>query len=208
MKNKERTKPTKKRILMYYLILAACLMAIAAVTVGLVFGLEKKPVTDNVIDGGQQPPNDGNEPENPVDTSSQYKFISPVKSVDVSQSFAFCYDQTMDWYCEHCAVDFRCAAGTDVLAAVDGTVVDVLKDDQLYGSYIVLSHANDITTVYKFIDPSENIKKGDKIERGTVIGKVATANGNENAVGDHLHFEVLKDGDVDNPENHLELDPK
>ena len=32
MKNTEKNKPTKKKILMYYLILAACLLVIAGIT--------------------------------------------------------------------------------------------------------------------------------------------------------------------------------
>lgn len=42
MKNKQKTQPTKKRIFTYYLILAACLLVIAAITVGVVFAV--KPV--------------------------------------------------------------------------------------------------------------------------------------------------------------------
>ena len=53
MKNKQNTKPTKKRILMYYLILAACLLVIAAITVGVVFGVKNSNAGDLTLDGSQ-----------------------------------------------------------------------------------------------------------------------------------------------------------
>ena len=39
MKNQEKNVSTKKKILTYYLILAACLLVIAAITVGVIFAV-------------------------------------------------------------------------------------------------------------------------------------------------------------------------
>ena len=210
MKNKQKTQPTKKRILTYYLILAACLLVIAAITVGIVFGVKPTSTGTPSIDAGQtnpEPPvKDPDEGKDPVtDTSSKYEFITPVKNVVVSQAQVFWHNKTLNIFRLHQGMDFQCAAGTEVLAAVDGTVKNVYTNDRLYGAMIEIEHANGITTVYKFIEPSETLRAGATVNRGDVIAKVATATGAENAEGDHLHFEVYKNSKMQDPDIYLKL---
>ena len=102
-------------------------------------------------------------------------------------------------------MDFKCDAGTDVLAAVDGKIVSVVTDDRLYGGVVTIEHANGITTVYRFVEPAENLKAGAEIDRGTVIGKVMKATGAENAEGDHLHFEVYENNIMQDPDDYLNI---
>ncbi len=208
MKNKQKTKPTKKRILMYYLILAACLLVIAAITVGVLFGVKPNSEGNPSIDAGQdnptpEIPDDNKDPVQ--DTSSKYEFIAPVKSVVVSQANVFWHNKTLNIYRLHKGMDFECAAGTEVLAAVDGTVKSVYTNDRLYGATIEIEHANGITTKYKFVEPVENLKAGSTVNRGDVIAKVAAATGVENADGDHLHFEVYKNTKWQDPDSYLKL---
>lgn len=210
MKDKQKTKPTKKKILMYYLIMGACLLVIAALTVGLVFGLQ--PSRNPVIDDPNNPPvienpDDKDPEEKPpvVDTSTQYEFIAPVKKVTVSQAYVLWQSKTSGCFRLHKGMDFACAAGTEVLAAVDGKVTKIYKNDQLYGGLIELQHADGVTTVYKFIDPASTLKVGDKVNRGDVIATVATATGNEIGEGDHLHFEVYKNNVMQDPDIYLKL---
>ncbi len=215
MNNKERNKPTKKKVLMYYLILAASLLVVAAVTCGLVFGLRTNDVTpphfienpdnDNDPDGDKNDEDENPPPDDTVDTSTAYEFIVPVKDVNLSQAHVFYYDKTLDRYCLHEGMDFKCDAGAEVLAAVDGTVKSVSTNDMLYGAVITIEHADGITTVYKFIAPVENLKEGDKVSRGDVIATVATAVGTENADGDHLHFEVFKNNVMQDPDDYLDI---
>lgn len=208
MKNKEKTKPTKKKILTYYLILAASLLVIAGITVGVVFAVR------NNVDGGSidlPKPSEPNKPEDPddqeppVDTSSKYEFIVPVKDVNLTQAHVFVYDKTLDRYCLHEGMDFSCAAGSEVFAAVDGKVLSVETNHRLYGGVVTIEHANGVKTVYRYIDPAENLKAGMEVERGSVIGKVAAATGAENAEGDHLHFEVYKNNVMQDPDDYLDI---
>lgn len=210
MKNKEKSKPTKKKILITYLSVAACLLIAAAVTVGVVFGIKNK-LPDNVIENPPVTDPDDNEPDDKppaVDTSTQYEFIMPVKDANVSLGQAFGYDKTMDWYRLHCGMDFSATAGSQVLAAVDGKVTEVSKSDLLYGAVITIEHANGVKTVYKFVEPAETLKAGDKVNRGDVIATVAAATGVENKDGDHLHFEIYKDNKLADPDDYLEVNPK
>lgn len=231
MKDKEKTKPTKKRILFYYLILAACLLVIAAVTVTIVF-VVKNNASNLTIDGGlTDDPDDGNgEDDDPVinpddqtgqnngedesggnenggndssETSSATEFISPVAAVDLTQKQDLWYNATLKRYYLHNGVDFAADVGTEVLAVLDGTVTEIYTDDQLYGGIITIAHDNDIVTVYKFIDPVETLSVGDTVQRGEVIATVAAATGIEHEDGAHLHFEVYQSGTLQDPEDYL-----
>lgn len=221
MSENTTTKPTKKKKLLFWLILAASLLIIAAIVVGIVFGVRgsrnnftvDNPPTDqegdNSGDENNNPPDDGgNEDGDSVDTSSQYEFISPIENVSLIKTHEFAYDRTMDWYRLHQAMDFSAPAGTEVMAAVDGTVVSIIESDMLDYAVVKISHANDLTTVYKFIDPVEGLKVGQKVNRGQVIGTVAVASGSENADGEHLHFEVYKAGECVDPDDYLNLTTK
>ena len=73
------------------------------------------------------------------------------------------------------------------------------------GGVITLKHANGITTTYKFIDTAANLKIGDKVNRGAVIGTIAQACGNEASYGDHLHFEMKVNGTWANPVDYLNV---
>ncbi len=207
MKNTQKTKPTKKKIIAYYLILAASLLVIAAVTVGVVFAVRNSVDNSIDVDNPDNPDNpDG--PDDSVDTSTKYEFIVPVKEVNLSQAHVFCYDKTLDRYALHQGMDFSANAGTQVLAAVDGTVKEVSLKDTLYGAVVTIEHADGVVTVYKYIDPSETLKAGATVKRGDVIGQVAKATGAENAVGDHLHFEVFKNNVQVDPDIYLDITSK
>ena len=218
---KEKTaNPTKKKKLLSWLILAACLLIIAAVTVGVIFAVNNGNGQHLTGDSGQtrepddsenqNPPDEGNNSDDndSKDTSSQYEFIVPVKEVNLIKSHEFNLDKTMTWYRLHQAMDFAAPAGTEVMAAVDGTVRSVEKGDILNYATITIDHANGVTTVYKFIDPVENLYAGSKVSRGQVIGKIAAATGVEIEDGDHLHFEVWKDSKPTDPDEYLNITSK
>lgn len=221
MKDNATTKPTKKKRLVFWLVLAACLLIVAAITVGVIFAVNgngQNPVIDNQVqdkdNDDTKTPDTGNNDDDDdddtpsVDTSSQYEFIVPIREVNLMKSHEFGYNRTMDWYCLHEAMDFSAPAGTEVLAAVDGTVKSVVKDDPLDYAVITIEHANGITTVYKFVEPAENLAAGSKVSRGQIIGAVAVASGVENADGEHLHFEVYKDGKIADPDDYLNITSK
>ena len=222
MKENTTTKPTKKKRLLFWLILAASLLIIAAIVLGIVFGvrggsqevlLDKDPGENQENNGGNPPsdlPSDKDKDHSgdTVDTSSQYEFIAPIENVNLIKAHEFCYDKTMDWYRLHQAMDFGAPAGTNILAAVDGKVTQILTDDVLDYAVIEIAHADNVTTVYKFVDPLSTLKVGQEVSRGDVIGTVAVASGRENADGEHLHFEVFKNGSSVDPDDYLHITTK
>lgn len=221
----EENKKSKKKILTYYLILGVCILVIAAITVGVVFAVNNanRDLTLDNPDNSQTNNGDnnggnGNTPVNPGDNTgdknddkpvdSTYVFIAPVDTVDVLNGYTFYHNKTLNCYHFHTGIDFAGEEGANVLSCLDGTVESITAGDLLDGNVITLAHENGIKTVYMFIDTKENLKVGDKVARGDVIGTIAKANGSEYKEGAHLHFEVLKGGEAVDPELYLDIDEK
>ena len=158
-------------------------------------------VGDNSEDGGD---NSGNEP---VITLPE-GMIAPVETVTVGNDYGFHQSQTLGWYFVHEGVDFSAAVGTEVLAAEDGVVESVYKDDLLLGTEIVISHGDGLKTVYRFVTETDGLTVGKTVKKGDVIATVAEPTGNEYKDGAHLHFEVLENGKSVDPTKYLTLEEK
>ncbi len=94
----------------------------------------------------------------------------------------------------HEGIDIEAGNGEDILAALEGTVVDSGSSPS-YGKYLRIRHANGFETVYAHCS-AVSVMQGQKVNQGDTVAKV----GNTGAsVGTHLHFEVWKDGKAVNP---------
>ena len=95
---------------------------------------------------------------------------------------------TRDWRV-HNGIDIAAEAGTQVLAAADGTVYTVY-DDETMGTTVVIRHENGYVSVYSSLDSQLSVEVGDVVTCGQVIGLVGNTALMESAIGDHLHFSV------------------
>ena len=103
----------------------------------------------------------------------------------------------------HQGLDLAAAKGTRVKAGASGVVVEAGKQ-RGYGNTIVVMHNRKYKTRYAHLDKIF-IKRGQKIDRGQVIGAVGNtglvrSNGGD---GSHLHFEVYVFGKRVNPRHFL-----
>ncbi|MBI3627119.1 M23 family metallopeptidase [Candidatus Uhrbacteria bacterium] len=99
------------------------------------------------------------------------------------------------------SIDFDAPEGTNILAALDGHVIDVKYDsdeggpDQKFeelGNYIEILHANDEISEYEHLTfNSARVKVGDKVKTGQVVAQVGSTGWSECP---HLHFMVYKKG--------------
>ena len=88
----------------------------------------------------------------------------------------------------------------EVVAAMSGEVTEV-KMDTFTGNMITLTHPNGMQTRYSSV-ADILVKQGDQVTQGE---QIATSQENEwnSTVGVHLHFEVIKDGVLVNPNDYL-----
>lgn len=90
----------------------------------------------------------------------------------------------------HPGMDFAVPEGTPVKATMDGTVMVAEKSKKGYGIRIVIKHGDRHYSTFGHLSQL-NVKKGDKIKAGTVIGLSGNTG---NSTGPHLHYEISEDG--------------
>lgn len=104
----------------------------------------------------------------------------------------------------HMGVDMRAPAGTPVYPLSAGQVTYV-GTDPAGGNVVNVQHANGIRTYYAHLS-TVRVHKGDNVDVNTVLGTVGTS-GNAAKTFPHLHFQVWKDGQIQDPANYFEVPP-
>lgn len=191
-----------------YFILSLCILAVGlSVTLMLVN-------RDATIDTGSIPvekPDDSGDGSLPDDNpaSAVITFVLPVNNAtsigEYSESMVF--NQTLNRYSGHLAIDFFAPEGTEVLAVYDGTVESV-TNTLLYGTTVVIDHGNGLKTVYNSLLDGEKVVVGQTVKQGDAIGEVSSTNRQEYKDGPHLHFSVEENGKTIDPVKYLSIDEK
>lgn len=97
----------------------------------------------------------------------------------------------------HNGTDFRAPKGSRIFAAADGVVTFVGWQRRGYGRYVKIDHGQNRETVYAHMSAfASNLKEGQKVRKGDVIGFVGRSG---LATGNHLHYELVVDGVQINP---------
>lgn len=94
----------------------------------------------------------------------------------------------------HAGIDIAAPKGTPILAATNGKVIYAGRRSG-YGNLVIVSHANGYSTRYAHCS-SIIARKGQYVKAGQIIGRVGATGV---ATGNHLHFEVRKNGKTLNP---------
>ena len=100
---------------------------------------------------------------------------------------------------EHEGIDFMSNIGSEVVAAADGTVSEIIKSKKGPGNVVAIDHGNGYVTRYAHLQDIA-VRKGASVKRGAVIGYVGMSG---SSFAPHLHYEVLKDGEVCDPVNYF-----
>ncbi len=122
-------------------------------------------------------------------------FLWPVpSSTYISSSFGYRIHPIFRTWKLHTGTDIGASYGANIVAAAEGKVIMA----QWYGGYgncVMIDHGSGIVTLYGHCS-GYNCSVGQEVKRGTVIAFVGSTG---NSTGNHLHFEVRKNGEYVNP---------
>jgi murein DD-endopeptidase MepM/ murein hydrolase activator NlpD len=99
----------------------------------------------------------------------------------------------------HRGQDFAAQCGTAVKAAAGGTVTFAGWHPYGGGNRVVVDHGNGLETTYNHLS-SFSVQVGQKVDRGASIALSGTSGA---STGCHLHFEVMVNGEVVDPNGWL-----
>ena len=120
-------------------------------------------------------------------------FYNPEDEKTNQEKAIILYENT---YMQNSGVDYKFNESFDVVAVLDGTVIEV-TDNAILGKTIKVRHGNDTVSTYQSLG-EVSVKQDDSVLRGQVIGKSGTCSlyGSDY----NLHFELSHQGKNINPE--------
>lgn len=207
----------------FYIALAVCIIAVAAVTI---IAASQSPLNgDTPIEQSQaqdvgksddetlnnaQSTASASPSASPSASSDQQTAAKPKASVSLKKPLSgeiirafsgeeLIYNQTLDMWTTHNGVDISAEKENAVAAALAGEVESVVNDSSM-GIVVTLSHSNS-KTVYAGLE-SADVKEGDKLNAGDAIGTAGTP-AFEADTGAHLHFEYIVDGEYVDPQKYF-----
>ena len=116
---------------------------------------------------------------------------------------------TQGFHKGHYAFDIANSSQPPIWAAGAGTVVKAASGCPTvsygcnggYGNHVIIDHGNGLQTLYGHMTYIE-VKVGDKVTQGQVIGKMGRTGNVRGKTGIHLHFEVRLNGKKEVPSNY------
>ena len=130
--------------------------------------------------------------------------IQPVSNKTLTHlhaTFGERFHPVLGYVRDHKGLDFTADVGTPVYATGDG-VVKIAYFSATFGNVVFLDHNFGYETRYAHLSKF-NVKKGQKVKRGDIIGFVGDTGLSK---GPHLHYEVLYKGLQINPINFFQRD--
>lgn len=171
------------------------------------------PSDDTPVDKPNPPVDDTpvDNPDPPVDDTPVVKpltFTSPSTGTIVNDysNTVLVWSPTLGQYSTHLGLDFIAEDGK-VMAVASGTVKEV-GFDPLHGNYVIIDHNEGYQSRYYSLADGVTLKAGDSVEEGQIIGAMSSSMATESLDGNHLHFEMSKNGEDINPLDVIPLDEK
>ncbi|MUT67472.1 M23 family metallopeptidase [Paenibacillus sp. NEAU-GSW1] len=117
-------------------------------------------------------------------------FAMPVSGWSLSSKYG------QRWGRSHKGIDIT---GNKTIMAADNGVIEFVGTKSGYGNVVIIDHKNGYKTLYGHLS-SYSVKKGQIVEKGDKIGIMGSTG---RSTGVHLHFEIHKNGVIQNPLKYL-----
>ena len=127
-------------------------------------------------------------------TSSTGRYSHPLKGEGTISS-----GYGSRWGSFHKGIDFAAPAGTPIYASDSGKVIYSGYNSGGYGNLVIVQHNNGDQTYYAHCSKLY-VSVGTSVSKGQRIAGVGTTG---DSTGNHLHFEIRKNGNPVNPSNYL-----
>lgn len=126
--------------------------------------------------------------------------IMPVEG-EVSHPFSggeLVKSETLGVWKTHDGCDILCPLGTDVKSMSEGEVREI-RDDPLWGVTVIVKQANGLEVHYCGLAKELNVKAGQQVMQGEIIGKTGDTCQVEIVQQPHLHVGVMRNGEWIDP---------
>ena len=123
-----------------------------------------------------------------------FNFRFPLRSYRISSPFGMRRNPVTGNMRLHEGLDLAAPAGTEVFATREGVVTD-LGEDPIYGKYIVIRHGDNWASLYGHLSVIGASLNG-RVNTGSLIGRVGSTG---QSTGPHLHFELRRNGQAQDP---------
>lgn len=128
---------------------------------------------------------------------NQYSVIWPYQGT-ITSAFGTRESEDSRVTSNHTGIDIAGNLGDRIISAIEGKVTLVSEEGDL-GKHIKIEN-NEIATVYAHCNQIY-LKEGMQVKQGDEIGEIGTTG---NSTGEHLHFEIIKQGEYIDPLTMLE----
>lgn len=116
----------------------------------------------------------------------------------ITSEFGWRFHPVLKYEKLHTGFDIGAGYGAEIVAAASGEVITATYNGA-YGNYVVIDHGGGVCTLYAH-QSSMAVSVGQTVSAGQTIGYVGSTG---YSTGPHLHFEVIVNGEVQNPRNYL-----
>jgi murein DD-endopeptidase MepM/ murein hydrolase activator NlpD len=121
---------------------------------------------------------------------ANYSFIKPLEG-QITSRFGL-RERVEPKY--HTGIDIAEDLGFDIVAAMEGTV-EFVSGEGNYGNHLKITNG-EVSTLYAHCK-TICVKQGEQVSQGQKIAEVGATG---NVTGPHLHFEILRNGELVNPD--------
>lgn len=138
-----------------------------------------------------------NKPYNDESVKIVKNYYSVTDDEDTQKNSIIFYENT---YLPSSGVSYGNDADFDILAILDGKVLEV-REDEILGNVITIEHSNGIVSSYQSV-ADIRVKADDMVKQGDIIAKSSTSNISTD-LGNHLYFELMINGSNVDPEDYF-----
>ena len=134
-------------------------------------------------------------------STEKNSFVTPVSSGVVTSGYGIRQSPFYKGTENHYGTDIAAEKGTDIVAVKEGKVSYVGNDLNGYGNYLKIEHTESLHTLYGHCSEIL-VSQGDYVLAGQ---PVATVGSTGRSTGNHLHFEIIINGEPVNAMWYMEF---